>query len=227
MRARVHSRHVAENLRRRGYSYNDIQNELGLAKSTLSCWLKDFPLTPEEKRCLKKRQDKNISRGRIKTAAALTRNRLAREREIYRSAKALYSTHAEDPFFVMGVALYWAEGSKRALQCCFTNSDEEMMGVMVKWSIKFLGLENGKITARLYTHRPFASENHEKIWSEIMNIPIENMKKTIYKPHTSLVKKRPNYKGCVRVELGGRANLLKMIYWQSMMVKEYLRPQSS
>lgn len=37
----------AINLRKKGYSYSQIKEELGTSKSTLSAWLCDMPLSKE------------------------------------------------------------------------------------------------------------------------------------------------------------------------------------
>ncbi len=41
--ARYEDKKKAISLRKKGYSYNKIKEELGVSKSTLSSWLKDYP----------------------------------------------------------------------------------------------------------------------------------------------------------------------------------------
>ncbi len=222
MKPLVHEKEEAIRLRRRGQSYNDILKMVHVAKSTLSAWLKDFPLTNEEKQYLKRCQDKNISHGRIKTATTNRRKRLERDKVLFREAEKEFGRFVSDPLFQVGIALYWAEGSKRSNFFAFTNSDYEMMQVMVFWIEKFFGIKRSDIPATLYLHKPYAHENCEWFWAENIGIPIKNFKKSVYKQTKSPVKKRLGYKGCLRVTLrNSTAMLRKMIFWQSMLVRHY------
>jgi hypothetical protein len=221
MISKVREKEKAMELRRKGYSYKEIQEVIPVAKSSLSLWLKDFPLTDSEKHTLKGRKDGNISRGRIRAAASNRMRRVVRDGFLFRDAKREFEEKSKDPFFHVGVALYWGEGAKRNTYFCFTNSDSEMMAVMVTWIEKFLSVKKTEIRARLYTHKPFAHENSEKYWSDSLGLPIANFRKTVYKPTRLLVKKRPNYKGCLRIELPGVTNLRKMLFWQKMLFERY------
>jgi len=58
MNAKVQEKEMAVKLRRDGYSYNDILGVVSVAKSTLSNWLKDLPLTENEKKMLLLKQIK-------------------------------------------------------------------------------------------------------------------------------------------------------------------------
>ena len=52
-RARVIDREKARTLRKQGKSYSEIKAILGVGKSTLSAWLNDMPLLPEQLRQLR------------------------------------------------------------------------------------------------------------------------------------------------------------------------------
>jgi hypothetical protein len=60
--------------------------------------------------------------------------------------------HLNDPFFVTGIMLYEAEGSKGANNC-FSNSDFRLIVLFVKFLEKYLLLDRNKdLTVRLYIH---------------------------------------------------------------------------
>ena len=221
MKILVQEKKRAIELRQSGKSYRDILAEVYVAKSTLSMWLKDLPLTKTEKAALKNRKNDNISRGRIKAAAANHSRKLARDAVVFQEAKEEFSEKVCNPFFAVGIALYWAEGAKRNWGFGFVNSDGDMMRIMVLWIEEFLRFPKERIRARLYAHKIYASEDCEKYWSEITGIPLANFRKTIYKPTGLLVKKRPNYKGCLRIELDKASYLRKMIFWQQMLIGVY------
>ena len=221
MRALVQEKETAVMLRKRGYSYRDILRTVPVAKSTLSEWLKDFPLTRVEKDALKRRKDSNISRGRIRAAAALSALRLERERIIRQEAVREYQKYSGDPLFKIGVALYWAEGSKRHGGFSFINSDPDMIIFMITWMETFLHIYRIDIKVRLYIHKPCAHENHEQFWSKYLAIPACNFQRTIYKPTGLLIKKRPNYRGCLRITVDKVSLRLKMLFWQRMLIEDY------
>lgn len=218
MKSKVQQKNKAIEMRKRGASYSDILKEVPVAKSSLSLWLKNIPLTEDEKAVLKKRKDANISRGRIKAAAANRKNRLDRQEQAFSEARKVFECYKTSPTFLTGIALYWAEGSKRSYGFQFINSDEDMINFMISWSEKYLNVPKDDIMCRLYTHAFCAHEGHEEYWSRVTGIPISNFKKTIHKTEGLGVKKRPNYKGCLRLELVGIGFLWKMKFWKEMLV---------
>jgi hypothetical protein len=223
VKALVQEKERAIEMRKKGYSYKEIMAEVKVAKSSLSLWLKDLPLTEYEKKALKQRRHSNISRGRIKLAGILRSRRLAKEAVWLNEAKVTFQNFKSDPFFHTGIALYWAEGTKRCNQLLFINSDPEMIECIVCWLETFLGYSRQELRYRLFIHKPYAHENLERFWMSVLGTSAAQQTKTIYKPTNYGVKKRPNYKGCLRIEVPKSKELLcKMKFWQSMQV-EYWR----
>ena len=221
MRSLVREKQRAVELRKKGYSYRDILKEVNVSKSSISLWLQKLPLTDIEKKYLKSRHDSNISLGRIRAATANRSNRLQRDKELFGEARDEFQKFSADPFFHVGIALYWAEGAKRDSTFAFVNSDEEMMMVMVMWIEKFLKISREVFSTRLYIHKPYAHERCEEFWSKKTGIPIRNFRKTVYKPTGIGVKKRPDYKGCLRLMAGGMTALRRLSFWQHMLVEYY------
>ncbi|MEX2340855.1 MAG: hypothetical protein WD605_00865 [Candidatus Paceibacterota bacterium] len=220
MKALVHEKEKAIKLRKRGYSYKEILAQVPVAKSSLSLWLADLPLTKSEKLVLKDRKNTNITRGRIKAASELRRRRLERETVWLQEAKYTFEKYKNDPYFNVGLALYWAEGAKRVNQWSFSNSDEDMILVVLQWLHKYALIRPEDIFFRLYIHKPYAHENCEGWWTEKLQVPSSQFVKTIYKPTGFGVKKRPAYKGCIKIEVRRSKNLLcKMRFWQKMLVE--------
>jgi hypothetical protein len=226
MKSLILHKSEAIRLRKLGYSYNEIRQRLPVSKSSLSVWLRNTALTQKEKSVLKRRVDGNISLGRIRAASALHSLRLERDSALLISAKEEFANYKKDLFFFVGLALYWAEGSKRDSSFIFTNSDSDMICVMLVWIERFFSIARKDIHARLYLHKPYAHERCEEQWSRATGIPLPNFKRTVYKPTGLLIKKRPDYSGCLRIEIGKVAYLRKYHFWQKMMLEEY-RKQGS
>ncbi len=161
MQALVREKERAITLRRRGYSYRDILREVHVSKSSISLWLQNLPLTKDEKTYLKSRLNSNISRGRMRAAASLHGLRIKRDKLLLLEAQKDFHQYCRIPLFQLGIALYWAEGSKRTNAFAFSNSDSEMIDIMLSWIERFFKVGRNVIKVRLYIHKPCAHENCE------------------------------------------------------------------
>lgn len=207
-------------LRREGCSYKEILERIDVSKSSLSLWLRDLPLTEREIKFLKKRRIDGMARGRVRAATTLHERRIVREKLLFIKAKNDFVKFSSSPLFRVGIALYWAEGSKRDSGFAFVNSDPAMIRYMCQWIDLFLGIPRASLKARLFIHRPYAHEGLESFWSDYTGIPASRFNKTIYKPTGVGVKKRPNYKGCLRIVGGGIVALRTVQFWINLLIDE-------
>lgn len=208
----------AISLRRRGKTYSEIQKILGpLPKSTLSGWLKKVELTKSQK---KRIQQKIIDRGalgRQRGGWSNHQKRLTRISAIQLKAREEYASFSNNQLFLVGIALYSAEGSRKTERFQFMNSDPFLVKIMLKWIRKFDPVSFKNINARLYVHKIYSHENHEKFWSDFLNIAPAKFQKTIFKPTLHKVKKNPEYRGCLRIETSGSELYWKMMEWRKML----------
>lgn len=217
MQAKVREQARAMSLRKQGMSYNEILKQVPVAKSTLSAWLKNLPLTEQERRYLRMRTDSNISRGRIKAAAENHRNRSRRVQQLYREVSIHFQHLSGDPMFLLGVALYWAEGSNKSPQCQFVNSDAAMIKFMYSWIQKYLGVPAEKVGVRIYMHKVYSQSECEEYWCNQLGRKPSSLKRTIFKPTGHKVRKNLQYKGCVRLEVGGIDKYHTMMAWKKCL----------
>jgi hypothetical protein len=214
----------AEDLRKQGLTYKEILQQIPVAKSSLSLWLKDFPLTKSEKHLLKKRKDSNISRGRIRSAASNKQNKIVKDKLLLEEARLIFEKYKDDTLFHTGIALYWAEGAKRNSMFHFMNSDQVMIEVLLRWLERFTEYKRSDLGFRLYIHQPFIRDNWEAWWQKRLKVDKYQFKKTIIKPSGIGVKKRPNYRGCIRVEVPRSTQLLtKMKFWMNLLVEYHTK----
>ncbi len=212
---------MAINLRKKGWSYNEIIKELKVAKGTLSGWLKDILLTDQQNLDLKNRLTDKIARGRLQASIALRARRMVRERDVFNKAEKDFTTFIKDPFFNIGLCLYWAEGAKKNTYFAFMNSDPEMHVIMLKWMRKYLKLKKSDFKYRLYIHEPYREENCEIFWANKLGLSEKGFQRTIYKPTPHKVKKNPDYKGCLRLSVTKIDVLRTMMAWQKLLIKYY------
>ena len=96
----------ARQLRARGCSVREIEQELGVARSSVSRWVADVPLGEEERRALAERVTEGRLQAAERKAVRARTERLKHQQEGRRRARE------GDASYVSGCMLYWAEGEK-------------------------------------------------------------------------------------------------------------------
>ena len=221
MISRVQLRNKAIELRREGKSYKEITESLGVVKGTLSGWLRDLPLTDQQNTDLYIRLQDKVARSRLLASITNRAKRMEREKVVYTEAEKEFKAHISDPFFAIGITLYWAEGSKKNTYFSFINSDPNMIDLMLKWMKRYLTDHQRLIKYRLYIHLPYKNENCEYYWAGVLGISPQELQKTIYKPTPHTEKKNPEYKGCIRISITRMDVLRKMLAWQKLLIQYY------
>lgn len=140
----------ARELRLFGKSLSEISKELNIGISTLSSWLKDIKLTDRQKDELAQRNKMKVSRGRLNALVMKKSNRVFKEKSIYDQAVRAFPRLAKDPFFMLGLSMYWAKGAKKSNCFQFTSTDKKMIEIMKKWAIGYLGVESAQISEIVY-----------------------------------------------------------------------------
>lgn len=221
MKARLEDKKKAIELRKQGLSYKEIQVRINVSKSLLSGWLKYLDLDPQEEAYLLVRMKERQDKGRIASMISNRNRRMNREMVDFEEARILFNKFKNDSFFLLGVALYWAEGAKRNGEFSFINSDPEMVNLMYLWIPKYLGIEKESIKIRLFTHKIPDFKNLEIFWAHTLGVDPHNFKKTCYKPTQYGLRKNPNYKGCIRLTVGGISKLRIVKAWQKLLIQYY------
>ena len=221
MKASKEDQKKALEFRKQGYSYKEIQRHIKVSKSLLSGWFKSLELTPDEKEFLENRMADLQKKGRVASMLSNRNRRITREIKVYEEAKNLFEKYKKEWLFTMGIALYWAEGSKRTGRFQFINSDPDMIDFMFKWVQKYMDVDKKEIKCRLFIHDVPGYENIELFWAKNLGLEPRSFQKTIYKKTPHLVKKNPNYKGCLRLEFRGIHDLRLIKAWQKLLLQYY------
>jgi hypothetical protein len=74
---------------------------------------------------------------------------LYKEKNIYSEAKKDFESLHKDSFFVLGLVLYWSNGSKSG---CFqfSSRDIEAIEIIKLWINKYLNIDEGIVKHRIY-----------------------------------------------------------------------------
>ncbi len=167
---KTEQREAARELRRQGRSVNEIVRELGVAKSSVSMWVRDVELTAEQQHELYNRRGPRYRAQANGSKAVATKYREMR-REYQEEGRA--KAREMDPLHIAGCMLYWAEGRKTRNSLTFVNSDANMLVFYLRFLRHSLGITNNQIIIRLnyYIGNGLSSEEIENYWLTLLKLP--------------------------------------------------------
>lgn len=195
-------RNKAFKLRRSGRSYSEINELLGVPKSTLSGWFSNLTLSLKASKRL-------ATRKRAGTAVLIQRNVAQTQKAKERArntrrgaAKELESISVtKDILLIVGVCLYWGEGYKRAKHkngrelvnhpIQLTNSDPALARAFVRFLNEVMGvpLESIKMSLRLYDN--IDEKAALKYWLKSTGLPPDCYRSTTRLVSISSRRKKP------------------------------------
>ncbi len=199
-------------LRRHGLSYSEILREVPVAKSTLSVWLKDIGLAKAQKQRLTEKR-----RAAQQKAQGACRNiRITRETEIIKVARDEVGRISQREFWLIGTALYWAEGSKQkpnlvSQKVSFNNSDPKMILLFDKWVKTFLDRGKDGVIYSLYIHQTADVERAKIFWGDLLDTVIEKVYFKKGNPKTNRRNTQHSYFGLLRIEVRRSTDLNRTI----------------
>lgn len=165
-----------------GRSINEIASILSVAKSTVSMWCNDIRLDKKQIETLLNRKVEGLKKAQI-IAAINKRGRWLKKVEKYRSygIKKLKNLSKKE-YFIAGLALYLAEGSKGYKKVVFTNSDPSLIKFMQNWLREFLNIssENLKFYIIINIIHKDREEIVKKFWSNYLHIKNSQFGKVFY-----------------------------------------------
>ncbi|MCC3771635.1 hypothetical protein [Streptomyces sp. UNOC14_S4] len=208
----------ARELRRAGRTYDEIVAELGVAKSSVSLWVRDLP-----------KPQKTAEQMHSMREARWEPHRKARDLEREKTTNAArreIGSLTDRELFLVGVALYWSEGSKSkehrpSERVTFINSDPDMITLYLAW-LHLLGVEASRLKFHVMVHESADVATVEHFWAEHVGPGVGSFGKTTLKKHNpKTVRKNTgeNYRGCLVVRVLGSADLYRRIegWWYGIV----------
>ncbi|MGK9464545.1 hypothetical protein ACSLFT_31615 [Streptomyces sp. G6] len=225
-RAKDDLRAKARELRLQGWTYDQIEAELGCSKGSISLWVRDLP-KPERRDPTE--QAKLAARKRWEHELAVREERRQQTKE---AAAAEIGALSDRDLFLGGVALYWAEGTKdkphaRRERVTFVNSDANMIRLFLSW-LALLNVEREHITYRVMIHETADVESAEAYWADVVQADRGSFGKTTLKRHNpKTVRKNTgdDYRGCLVLTVRQSAELYRRIegWWTGIVASAITR----
>lgn len=164
-------REEAIKLRVKGFTYGQIKRELNLAKSTLSDWLRNLPLSKEQLELLSKNRELSRDLAREKYIATRRNQKLIRLKQTLDQQNNLLIPLSEKELFLCGLFLYWGEGEKRHGIISISNTDPRVIKFALYWMTKSLKIPKEKVRINLHLYKDMNIKESTNFWSSILDIP--------------------------------------------------------
>lgn len=194
-------------MRKRGFSYSEIENRLHIPKSTLSFWLKKIKLTPEQ---MKKLNDK-----RTETAKANALKKTSRVSRMIEEIKNTSSLEVKEiskkELWLMGIVLYWKNGNKSDLKkgVHFSSSDPDMIKLFLKWLREAGGIKDEEIKFDIFmTGKRTNKNNLIDYWSRVTGFTKGRFLSVYFQ---KVDNKRNSTQGFLRVKVAQSSMLARQI----------------
>jgi hypothetical protein len=179
-------RDEARRLRLEGASITEIENALGVARSSVSRWVRDVELGPEQRARLVERVRLGPVVAAERKAAAARAVRQGYQDEGRRLARERDLTYAA------GCMLYWAEGSKHRTTVTLTNSDPELVASFLGFIRRHFDVENGKIRLRcnLFADHAERQREIEDFWLDKLALERSSLRKSAINRYSKYSQKK-------------------------------------
>jgi len=203
-------------IRKKGVSLREISRKLNIPESTVRYWCKGLKLSKTDKAKLEKitrdpyygRRKENIEKQIKAKNDKITR--------LLNEGFDEISDLTKNELFLVGTALYWAEGFKKDTQVGFANSDYKMINIFIKWLKVCCGINKTDLLPRVtvnisHMHRINEIQNY---WSVKTGIAQNQFRKPFYQnvKWQKLYKNENEYFGVLRIKVRRSIDLLRKIH---------------
>ena len=203
-------REKARELRTQGLSYNEIVAQLGVAKSSVSLWVRDIPC-PERFAYVH-------SERRLEGLRKFNEARTARQAAESEAAAAEIGELTNREVLIAGAIAYWCEGSKskpyrRANRVVFMNSDPGLIRFFLRF-LETAGVSRDDLILRVSIHDNADAEAAQRFWAEVTGVgPNLFRSPTLkhHKPKTVRMNIGDDYHGCLRIDVRRSGELYRRI----------------
>jgi hypothetical protein len=182
-------RERARQLRAEAWTLQEIATELGVAKASVSVWVRDVEFVPKPR-----------NRGHagckphpltLKKEAEIEQCRL----EAFEWAQGM--TSRELTMFALG--LYAGEGAKSGCEVSMANTNPVLLQVFITWLRQTFRIDESRLRVALYLHQGLDLDAANRYWSELLQIPISQFIKPYRAVADSSIRHSKHVNGCATV----------------------------
>lgn len=176
--ARRKEHQKAVELRKQDMSYSQIKEALGISKSTLHYWLKDYPLSKERIRELQGNSERRIENFR----ETMRKKRESRLLSFYEEQKKIIFPMSKRDLFIAGLFLYLGEGTKTtASTISVSNTNPSVLLLFIQWLVTCFDVPHEKLKVRLHLYQDMNVRKETLYWSRVLGVPAHRFNKPYVK----------------------------------------------
>lgn len=210
-RGKIAEQQRARELRAQAWTLQTIAEELGVAKSSVSLWVRDIEFRPSHVRTAARRRGPN----------KLERRKEAEILHWQQEGRRRIGQLSEREFLVAGVALYAGEGAKTNGAVGLANTDPTIIAFFCAWLRRFFDIDESRMRARLYLHEGLDLAEATDRWSALTSIPQDQFLRP-YRARADETRRRAKHThGCVTVTYSCSRTHRQIIG----LIKALLRPE--
>jgi len=214
--AKFKERLKARELRRQGESIKVIAKKLKVSPSSVSFWCRDIKLSPIQIEELERRARDPYYGRRLKYALSQQKKRLEKTKRLKEEGIEEVGVLSRRELFLVGIALYWAEGFKKDTQAGFASSDPDMIKLFLRWLFDCCGYKPQDLILRVTANisHKYRIQEIQNYWVKVTKIPSENFRKPFYqRVKWKKVYKNPDkYFGVLRIRVRRSTDFLRKIH---------------
>jgi hypothetical protein len=178
----------------------EIARLIGVSLSSISGWVRDVPLTDEQRAALRWR-DPAVNGHRKGAGANPRRARIVRQTHETDGRRLAQGAGA---FHAAGCMLHWAEGSRRKNGVVFTNSDPAMVRYFADFLRSYYSVANEefRVNCNRFADHVERQREIEQFWLDTLGVPRSCLRKStvnVYSKHSQKKRKNKLPYGTVRV----------------------------
>lgn len=164
-RGKLEEQERARELRAKAWTLQEIADELGVAKSSVTRWVRDVEFDPTARRS---RRTDRLPRG---TDHPLRRRKLAEIAECHEWGRKQIDELSDRDLLIAGTALYAGEGVKRDGEVALANTDPALVRLFLRWLRTVFDIDEARLRVRLYLHEGLDLTAATGYWSTVTGIP--------------------------------------------------------
>jgi len=199
-RGKVVERARARELRAEAFTLQEIADRLGVAKGTVSVWVRDVDFEPRPRRKARRRGPNKLQRAK---AAEIERCRVEGMERIGRLT--------DREFLMAGLGLYAGDGAKGGGEVSFANSNPDMIQFFCAWFRRFFEVDEARLRIHLYLHADLDLERAEVFWSSLSGIPRNQFHKAYRASVDPTMRSNRHEFGCCHVRYGSTLALRQIL----------------
>lgn len=196
----------------------EIASMLNVAKSSVSLWVRDVPLTATQRSKLNKNGHSvdAIEKRRSSRMGKTNLRRNAWQQQAINEAPLL----AKSVDWCVGVALYWGEGGKTQQTARISNSDPAVIKTMMHFFRTCCAVPEEKFRGHVHTFAHNKAKIAEEYWSALSGIPAERLFKSYVKQSSASLKKRHTLPyGTFQIYVHDTSFFYRMMGWLEYLKK--------